>query len=214
MRSSPRLLLLLFFSPCTLYFGGEAHPWTQQLAVHAPCYFLSNTPLISFRLPPPLLFMLDLQQLLSSGRRAHQRAGPRRWRWWCCWGPLAGRCLKMPGGGCSHLLRLCNQRFWSALFSSQGWPAVTPVSEPTCCFLFLSGFSCCRFATPPSTPPRQPPLLRGYNKTQSASGTPRYRVTLKQVKQMPDGCLHSAHHLWLLQIPRRASCLYVFVCDI
>lgn len=70
---------LAFFTP------GEVQLWAQQLAVHAPCYFLSNTPLISFRAPPPLLSCLTCssfcpvaEELVSGG-----------WDGWRCWGPVA-----------------------------------------------------------------------------------------------------------------------------
>lgn len=128
---------------------------TQQLAVHAPCYFLSNTPLISFRLPLPcfhawLAAAFVQWQRSSSVRRG---VGARGW-WWWCWGPVAGLCRKMAGGGSlvrpsppSHVQLLRNIRF-----SSWGLPVVTSVNKPVCCSLFLPGF------TPPSTS-RPPPSL-------------------------------------------------------
>lgn len=56
------------------FFTPSIQRWTQQLSVHAPCYFLSHTPLISFWRPPPLLSCLTCssfcpvaEELISEG---------------------------------------------------------------------------------------------------------------------------------------------------
>lgn len=65
--SCPRWMFWDFFTPWI-------QRWTQQLSVHAPCYFLSHTPLISFWRPPPLLSCLTCssfcpvaEELISEG---------------------------------------------------------------------------------------------------------------------------------------------------
>lgn len=125
--SCPRWMFWDFFTPWI-------QRWTQQLSVHAPCYFLSHTPLISFS--PS--FMLDLQQLLSSGRGAHQWRGS-----WCCWGPVAGLCRGisvLEEVSCSlHLLQMFTQHLSNMSFSlkkkrkekkKRGLPVATSVNEP------------------------------------------------------------------------------------
>lgn len=141
----------------TLYSRGEAQPWTQQLAVHAPCYFLSNTPLISLRLPPPLLSCLTCSSFCPVAEELISEWGvwARNWRRWWCWGPLAGLCCKMAGGGCSDLLHMCSQHLRNVLFSSWGLSVVTSVNKPTRCFLFLSDIF--------QLLPLQLPLLHSYN---------------------------------------------------
>lgn len=92
---------------------------TQQLAVHPPS-FPSNTPLISFgptSSSSSPAFMLDLQQLLSSGRSAHQWVGG--------------------GGGVDGVLgppqaHMCSQHLRNALFSSPS--VITSVNKTARCF--------------------------------------------------------------------------------
>lgn len=202
-----------YFFSCTLYFGGGAHPWTQQLAVHAPCYFLSNTPLISFRLPIPCFSCLTCssfcpvaEELISERGRGCGGGGAAGAHWLAA----VQRCLE----------EAALTSFACAISTSGAHSFHLKVDQPSHLSMnpHAASSSCLALATavlqlrPP--PLLGDPLLHSYNKMQSASGTPHYRVTLKQVKQMPDRCSCSVHRLWLLQIPRCASCLYVFVCDI
>lgn len=111
LKLSPRWIFLALFT------GGEVQRWTQQLAVHAPCYFLSNTPLISSRLPLPCFhawlaaaFVQWQRELVSEG--VGVELGP------------SGRTV----------LQMCNQHSMNVLFSSRGprkSVSKTPLTVPS-----------------------------------------------------------------------------------
>lgn len=109
----------------TMWRGRFSALFTRWASEHNSWQFTpSNTPLISFGPTPTSsssspAFMLDLQQLLSSGRRAHQWVGSGGDGGW--------------GGGLGPpRAHMCSQHLRNALFSSPS--VVTSVNKTARCF--------------------------------------------------------------------------------
>lgn len=66
---------------------------TQQLAVHAPCYFLSNTPLIYLRLTLRCFHAQLAAAFVQWQRSSWVSGGSEGWWEQRCWGPVAQQAL-------------------------------------------------------------------------------------------------------------------------